>query len=261
MAVAGVKVSFDFPELERIRRDLKSLADNRTNAAIIKDALTKAIQPAFQRLKEVTPVGPTGNLLRAASTKVKSYPADGAAVALVGYERSGQGDAVSAQGGSVRAGKDRGFHQWWLEYGTKPRRITKKSTTPYGRRGHTRRVPGRPAVEVRPHIVRAGQNQYIASSFNRLGPFKTVATPRQADGSRPVQTEPPYPNAFFRASRTPFEIPPTPAGGVSGRPPVRTAFEETSPQMAAILTQELRISLSRAWDALTATDNGSITGA
>lgn len=260
MAVAGIKVAFDFPELERIRRDLRALSDNRTNAVIIKDALTKAIQPAFERLKRITPVGPTGNLLRAAATKVKQYPQDGAAVALVGYERSGRGGSESAQGGSVRAGKDRAFHQWWLEYGTKPRRINRKSVTPYGRRGHTRRVSGRPAVEVRPHIVQAGQNQYIASSFNRLGPFRVVPTPRPPGGSRPVQTDPGYPNAFFRASSTPFEIPPTLAGGVAGQPPVRTAFDESSGEMAAILTRELTISLQKAWDALTVTDNGSITG-
>ena len=261
MAVAGIKIGFSFPELEQIRRDLRALGDNRANAAILGDALEKAIFPAQIRLREVTPEGPTGNLRRAIATKVKTYPNDGGAVGLIGYERSGQGDAVSAQGGSVRAGKDRAFHQWWLEFGTKPRQINRKSTKPYDRNGHTRRTRSGRTVEVRPHTVQAGQNQYIASSFNRLGPFRTLDTPRQPDGSRAVQTDPGYPNAFFKASKTPFVIPPTPAGGVSGQPPVRTAFEDSQSKMAFILTQELRISLSRAWDALTLRDSGSITGA
>lgn len=260
MAVAGVRIGLDFPGLDQLRRDLKALGDKPTNAALLGDALEKAIFPAQLRLREVTPEGPTGNLKRAVSSKVKTYPKDGGAVALVGYERSGQGDSASAQGGSVRAGKDRAFHQWWLEFGTKPRRINRKSTKPYDRRGHTRRTRSGAIVDVRPHTVQAGQNQYIASSFNRLGPFKTLATPRQPDGSRAVQTDPGYPNAYFKASSTPFEIPPTPAGGVAGQPPVRTAFEDSQSKMAFILTQELRISLSRAWDALTLRDSGSITG-
>ena len=261
MAVAGVRIGFSFPELEQITKDLRALGDKRATAVLLGDALEKAIFPAQLRLREVTPDGPTGNLKRAITSKVKVYPNDGGAVGLVGYERSGVGSSESAQGGTVRAGRDRAFHQWWLEFGTKPRQINRKSVTPYGRRGHTRRISGRPAVDVRPHIVKAGQNQYIASSWNRLGPFKMISTPRQPDGSRAVQTDPGYPNAYFKASSTPFQIPPTPAGGVSGQPPVRTAFEDSQSKMAFILTQELRISLSRAWDALTLRDSGSITGA
>jgi hypothetical protein len=260
MAVAGIGISVEFTELERIRRDLLALGRPRATSTLLGDALKKAIVPAYQRLQQVTPQGPTGNLLRAATTKIKTYPNDGGAVALVGYERSGVGSSQSAQGGTVRAGKDRAFHQWWLEFGTKPRQINRKSTTPYGRRGHTRRLPGRPAVEVRPHIVKAGQNQYIASSFNRLGPFRTLETPRD-DENRRVATEPGYPKAFFRASSVPFQIPPTPPGGVAGKPPVQTAFEDSSGQMAAILQEELAISLSRAWNALVLRDSGSVTGA
>ena len=261
MAVAGVKIAFEFPELERIRTELRALGDKRANAVLLGDALEKAIFPAQLRLREVTPDGPTGNLKRAITSKVKVYPNDGGAVGLVGYERSGQSDSASAQGGTVRAGKDRAFHQWWLEFGTKPRQINRKSVKPYDRRGHTRRMRSGKIVDVQPHTVEAGQNQYIASSWNRLGPFKMISTPRQPDGSRAVQTDPGYPNAYFRASSTPFQIPPTPVGGVSGQPPVKTAFEDSQSSMAFILTQELRISLSRAWDALTLRDSGSITGA
>lgn len=260
MAVAGVKIAFSFPELEQITKDLRALGDKRATSVLLGDALEKAIFPAQVRLREVTPEGPTGNLKRAVSSKVKTYPNDGGAVGLVGYERSGQGDSVSAQGGSVRAGKDRAFHQWWLEFGTKPRQINRKSVEPYDRRPYTKVMKSGKTVQVKGHTVKAGQNQYIASSWNRLGQFEMEKTARQPDGYRAVRTNPGYPNAFFKASSEPFQIPPTPPGGVAGQPPVRTAFEDSQSKMAFILTQELRISLSRAWDALTLRDSGSITG-
>lgn len=260
MAVAGIRIAFDFPELERIRTELRALGNKETNAGFLGEALEKAINPAKLRLREVTPEGPTGNLRRAISSKVKTYPKDGGAVALVGYERSAVGPSESAQGGKVRAGKDRAFHQWWLEFGTKPRRITNKSIKPYDRRPYTKVMKSGRVVQVEGHKVKAGQNQYIASSYKSLGEFEMQDTPRGPDGSRVVQTSPGYPNAFFKASKTPFEIPPTPAGGVSGQPPVKTAFEDSQSKMAFILTQELRISLARAWDALTLRDSGSITG-
>lgn len=261
MAVAGIKISASFPGLEQLRTELLRLGDKRAMSIILGDALEKAIYPAYLRLREVTPDGPTGNLKRAVSYKVKEYPADGGAVALVGYERAGVGGSASAQGGTVRAGKDRAFHQWWLEFGTKPRQINRLSTKPYARRGHQRKMKSGKVVDVSPHTVEAGQNQYIASSFNRLGPFKFVDTPRNPDGSRRVETDPGYPNAYFKASSTPFQIPPTPRGGVAGQPPVQTAFEDSQSKMAFILAQELRLSLSQAWNALTIRDNGSITGA
>lgn len=260
MAVAGVKIAFDFPELEQLRKDLASLGNKRANALLLGEALEKAVNPALIRLREVTPDGPTGNLKRAVSSKVKTYPKDGGAVALVGYQRSGTSDSVSAGGGSVRAGKDRAFHQWWLEFGTKGRKIATKSTKKYKRGPYTKTMRSGLVVDVQEHEVKAGQNQYIASSFFKFRRFELKNTPRNPDGSRSVQTDPGYPSAFFKASSTPFEIRPMPIGGSSGRPPVQTAFEDSQSKMAFILTQELRISLARAWDALTLRDTGSITG-
>lgn len=261
MAVAGIKISADFPDLEQLRKGLIALGDKRANAAILGEALEKAIWPAYLRLREVTPEGPTGNLKRAVSYKVKTYPRSGGAVGLIGYERSGTGANRSAQGGTVRAGKDRAFHQWWIEFGTKQRTVSKFSNKPYQRKS-----PTTPFTRVRngkQEIVRgkgvvhwvSGQNAYIASSYNRLGPFEMVKMP---DGR--MQTDPPYPNAFFKKSKNPIIIPPTPAGGVAGLPPVRTAFEQSQSSVAFILTQELRISLEKAISALTLRDTGSITG-
>jgi hypothetical protein len=255
MAFAGIRISADFPELEAVRRGIQNLREPKFTATALHDALKKAIQPAYQRLQQLTPVGPTGNLKRAAAFLVKKYQKDGNAVAMIGYRRSGKTTSQSAQGGKVRAGKDRGYHQWWLEFGTQERLINKKSTEPYGRRGHLRRVPGKPAVEVMPHIVKKGQNQYIASSFRKLGPFKMVPT-----GDNSVRTDPAYPNAFFKASRDPIVIPPVKPGGLMGIPPVRSAFEDTQGQVASILTKELNLTLQRALDTLTYSDTKTISG-
>ena len=255
MAFAGIKISANFPDLNVVRKGIQNLGDKKFTASALHDALTEAIKPALARLQQLTPVGPTGNLKRAASSLVKKYPKNGNAVAMIGYRRSGREQSQSAQGGKVRAGKDRGYHQWWLEFGTQERIINKKSVKPYGRRGHLRRVPGKPAIDVRPHIVQAGQNQYIASSFRKLGPFKMLPS-----SDKSVQTDPGYPNAFFKASRDPIIIPPMRAGGLMGVPPVRSAFEETQAQVAAILTRRLEITLSRALDTLTMSDTGTISG-
>lgn len=261
MAVAGIKITADFPELKALGDGIRRLGDKKFTAQALKDALEKAIFPAYMRLREVSPVGPTGNLKRAATYVAKAYPKDGSAVGLIGYKRSGKESASSAQGGTVQAGPDRAYHQWWLEFGTQQRVIAKLSNKPYQRKSpttpFTRVRNGRQETVVGKGVVHSvsGQNAYIASSYNRLGPFEFVKA-----GGRRIQTDPPYPNAFFKKSRTPIVIAPTPAGGVARRPPVRAAFDDTQGQVAFILTQELQISLQRAIDALVLRDQGTISG-
>jgi hypothetical protein len=273
MAVAGIKITADFPELKALGDGIRRLGDKKFTAQALKDALEKAIFPAYMRLREVSPVGPTGNLKRAATYVAKAYPKDGTAVGLIGYKRSGTADAESAQGGSIKVGPDRAFHQWWLEFGTASRPVPGKRpkiaqpvqrkyqrrspTTPFTR---TRRRNGQVITEVVQgsgvlHKVQEQTPTYIASSYNKLGAF----TFEKISGKR-VQTNPPYPNAFFKKSKTPIVIAPTPAGGVAGRPPVRAAFDETQGRVAFILTQELGISLQRAIDALVLRDQGTISG-
>jgi hypothetical protein len=256
MAVAGINLNINREELRGLRDNLKAFFPAKDAAEVLGEVIERAIYPAYLRLRELTPTGPTGNLRRATSYKVKKYPANGGAVGLIGYQRAGAASAASAAGGSVRAGPDRAFHQWWLEFGTKPRVISKKSTKPYSRRGHQRRMPSGVVADVSPHVVQKGQGKYIASSYNRLGPFKMV---RSGDRSR-VQTDPAYPRAFFRASSQPITIPPTPEGGVAGRPPVQTAWNQTQGQVAEYLQRELSLRLSEAWAALRYRDSGSITG-
>lgn len=265
MATAGIVISADFPDLKKVGDAIRGLGDKNFTAQALKEALEKAIYPAYMRLREVTPVGPTGNLRSAASYLVKAYPRDGNAVGLIGYRRAGQLDSRSAAGGKVRVSRasagDRAYHQWLVEYGTQQRVVGKFSNKPYQRKsptvpfvrtrmGRQETVRGKGVV----HTVK-GQNAYIASSFKSLGEFDLI---RQRNGR--VQTDPAYPNAFFRKSKTPIVIAPSPEGGRAGTPPVRTAFAQSQSQVAFILQQELRISLERALSTLTYRGEGTLSG-
>jgi hypothetical protein len=243
MAVAGVAITAKFEELDALRVSLKNVFSKKDSAVAFGDALEIAINPMLMRLREITPRGPTSNLLRAVNSKVKVYPRDGNAVGLVGYNRSGTRDAVSAQGGEVMAGTDRAFHQWWVEYGTKARVINKYSNKPYQRKSKLGNV----------HWV-SGQNSYIASSYKRLGPFKILRSP-----GGEFSTDPQYQKAFFKKSSSPIRIPAMPAGGKSGRPPVQVAFEQTQNQVADRLRQELGAVLDRAVQKLAVRKEGSLS--
>jgi len=254
MAVAGINLNINTEGLKDLKASIRAFFPRKEASEVLAEVIEKAILPSYLRLQEVTPRGPTRNLRSAASMKVVKYPTMGTAVGLIGYRRAGAASSVSARGGSVRAAPDRAFHQWWIEFGTKQRVVAKFSDKPYARRGHQRRMKSGIVADVGPHVVKR-QGKYIASSFNRLGPFQLQ---RASDHSR-VQTDPAYPNAFFRASRQPITIPPTPPGGVSGRPPVQTAWDQTQGQVAEYLQRELSLRLSEAWAALRYKNSGSIT--
>lgn len=260
MAVGKINLTLDATEIRQLQDALgKVFGKNKGLADTLGDALKKAIAPPFERLKQLTPIGPTGNLKRAVNQKIVKYPRDGTAVGLVGYNRAGKGAASSAAGGTVWAGKDRAFHQWLVEYGSRDRVVDTFSNVPYQRRAHTRRTKSGKVANVKAHTV-SGQNAYIASSFGRLGPFGFVRTPRAAEGQR-VQTDPAYPAAFFKKSKSPIRIPAMPAGGTDGRPPVQTAWNETRGEVAAILQRELAVSLESALQKLAFSSTGSVTGA
>ena len=252
MATIGIELTAEMQGLRELQDALgKTLKDNPAKAKILTAALEKAVLPVELRLREVTPDGPTGNLKRAVTSKVVEYGLDGRAVAIVGYKRAGREPSASAAGGTVRAGPDRAFHQWWLENGTRPRQVSKIADKPYTRLGHTRRMKSGKVVDVVTHEVKR-QGGYIASSYNRLGEFRTLPTPRMPRGQQGqrVQTDPGYPNAFFKKSSRPIEIPPMPVGGSTGRPPLTTAFTQTQRQVAEILQRELRLALEEALSAV-----------
>ncbi len=238
----GIEISLDTANLTELAKQLGEVfRDPAQRSGIVGDAMDKAIKPVVARLRSLTPVGPTGNLLAAVNGKVVRYPRSGNAVGVVGYNQAGRARSRSAAGGRVRRGPDRAFHQWWLEDGTKDRVISRLSNTPYARKGHTRRTRSGTTTTVRPHQV-SGQNAYIASSFNRLGPFKVRPTPRVPDGQS-VSTDPEYPQAFFKKSSQPIRIVGMTPGGRSGRPPLATAWAQTESVVAEILQRELRLAL------------------
>jgi hypothetical protein len=206
MAVIAIKANF--ADLDIARAGIKTLPE-ALQAKYVGAAVREAIKPAVARLKQLTPRGPTGNLQRAIASKVVTYPQDGNAVALAGYVRAGKSPSVSAQGGKVRAGKDRAFHQGLLEFGTDQRVISKQS--PYG--------------------------GFIASSFKSLGPFRILAS--GSNGT--FTTRPAYPKAFFMKKNKPVVIRPTRA-----QAPIKNAYNDTWPQMGQILADKLSTGLENA---------------
>jgi hypothetical protein len=247
MASPGIKISIDARELRALRDALAKVFPPEEKARLLEEALKKAISPAFQRLVQLTPVGPTGNLKRAAGSRTKAYAKSGNAVGLIGYRRAGSRASTSAAGGRVRAGADRAFHQRWLEEGTDDRVVATRADKPFARRGHVRRVRRGQWTTVKPHQV-TRQGGYIASSYRALGPFKLLRTPREAGR---VQTDPAYPQAFFKKSATPIRLPGLTPGGLSGTPPLKTAWEQSETTVATILQQELRAALEKAIGTIT----------
>ena len=261
MALGRIEITPELIGLEQLQKDIGQVFGRQRAAVVLKAALEKAIKPAEAALKQITPLGPTGNLRRAIKSKVVVYRDDGVAVAVLGFRRAARGDSGSAAGGSVRKGPDRARHQYWLEEGTAERTISKPADKPYTRKAHKRVMKSGKVAQVQSHPV-ARQGGYIASSFNRLGGFKGfIETPRPPRGSgtpHRVQTEPGYPQAFFRKSGTPITIPAMPAGGSSGQPPLQTAWDRTKATVGEILQRELRISLEQAISTLSRSATGSI---
>jgi len=253
MAVAGVNLSLDSSELLKLQASLGKVFDNKGLSDLLGDALEKALFPAQLRLRENTPAGPTGNLKRAANLKVVRYPKDGNAVGLLGYNRAAKADSKEiAQPGTVRLGPDRAFHQWLVEFGTKQRPIKTIATKPYQRRAHTRRMKSGTVATVQAHEVKAGQGAMIASSLGSRGPFAITKSGRGLETPR---------GAFFKKGKKgeTLVIEAMQPGGLS-EPPLRKTWREYQGKVATTLTQELRISMERALEALTFSGTGTVTG-
>ena len=245
----GIEVSAEIVGLRDLQNKLRAAYSKPEAAEILEDALRDACNRVALRLREVTPEGPTGNLRRAIDFKVIAYPLDGNAVGIVGYQKAGRGRSRSARGGSVRRGPDRAFHQYWLEEGTAERVIDTRSRTPYFRKSHRRVTRSGTVAQVAGHTVLKGQGGFIASSFNRLGPFEVNPTARGTIPQR-VETQPGYPNAFFKKSGTPIRIPPMPVGGSTGRPPLATAWANKQAEVREVLARRINAELAKKWQNL-----------
>lgn len=217
----GIDVKVEFPELRELQKAFRqlrpSLARKHMGAAI-----RRSLKPGLTALKANVSKGPTGNLRRAVTSKVKTY-VSGNAVGLVGFTAAGSGKAKSAGGGTVQKGKDRAFHAGFVEFGTKER-IVKTSS----RRG----------------------GASIASSYKSFGAFKIAKIAKRGKfaGAVRVNTSPKYPKAFFKKAPRGelLRIPAMPVGGKKGQPPVKTAYRESLGAMRSQLAIEMTNALLKA---------------
>lgn len=218
---AGIDVKVEFPELKQLQQAFRnfrpSLAKKHMGAAI-----RRSLKPGIDALKRNTPKGPTGNLRRAISSKVKTY-VSGNAVGLVGFVAAGSGKGKSAGGGTIQKGKDRAYHAGFLEFGTKERFIKTSSR-------------------------RAGAS--VASSFKTLGPFKIAKVAKRGKfaGVVRVNTSPKYPKAFFKKAPRGemLSLREMPVGGRQGGPPVKDAYRESVAAMRSQLAIEMTKALFKA---------------
>jgi hypothetical protein len=159
--MAGQAVKFE-PSISDVQKAFSEIP-KRLAAVHIGASLRRASEPLYNALKGTIRQkhkGPTGNLLRAVTIKVKRYTKDGNAVALVGFAATGKKKVPKSA--KKEKGKDRAFHQGFLEFGTKPR-STKKN---------------------------------VASSFRSQGEFKIKGQGRGGKG--PLRTNPRPPKGFFK---------------------------------------------------------------
>jgi len=169
-------------ELEKLTTDKKLIARKMGTA------MRYATKPSYQAfVGNLSKVGEkTGNLKRAAQIKVKSYSQSGNAVALVGYVRPGS-DASKKKG----KGRDRAYHQGFLEFGTKERHIKGPIASSY----------------------RSG----IFSIAKAGGSLKTTNYPRSFFKRGPATQA--------------LSVGRMPVGGRFGRPPLKDAFDKTKGQI------------------------------
>ena len=233
-------VKIEGPDFYELKNEFKKLPSNIA-ARVIGAGFRRAAKPGESALKQVTPRGPTGNLQRAIKTIVKRYPKNGAAVAVIGYIKAGTAPSKSAGGGTVKKGRDRAFHQFWIEFGTRDRTVSTLASTPYQRSSRAENKRLRKALGAKQAKELKEQTQavkqqggYIASSFMRLGPFVV----KKSRGGGRVQTSPGYPKAFFKKSASPIHIP-----GVHSQAPVKRAFEKSKSSISANLGTEMRKAL------------------
>lgn len=128
-------------------------------------SIKQAMKPGVKLLKNETPRGPTGNLRRAVAQIARNYRKDRKWFGAVGYSASGQKSKIHKHG--YRTGRNLGYHQGLVEFGTKDRK-----------------VPQRLGLYTWP----------IASAVGR---FKDMKVRKKRDGS--MYTSPKPPKGFFRA--------------------------------------------------------------
>jgi HK97 gp10 family phage protein len=202
----AIDVSLEFPELAELREQFKKLPTNIA-AKHLGASLRKAMAPGVTALKRNTPKGPTGNLRKSIKLKIKPYFKDGNAVGIVGYE-IGKGS--------------KGYHQGFLEFGTKERRTKKRFASSWKR-----------------------------SLLNNAGASRAgfqILNPKRGRNAGKLVTNPKPPKAFFKSAKAgqQVDLGKMPIGGRTGVPPVKTSFTQARAQMVSILQAELGTRLEKA---------------
>lgn len=118
--MAANQVTLEFPDLPALAGQFRKLPGSLA-AAAIGTALKKALQPANDKLKTITPVGRTGNLKRSIAIKPKRYPKTKSAVAIVGFRRPNSSKPPKSPTKRRNRPADKSQHQLLVEYGSRPR--------------------------------------------------------------------------------------------------------------------------------------------
>ena len=202
----AIDVSLEFSELAELREQFKKLPTNIA-AKHLGASLRKAMAPGVTALKRNTPKGPTGNLRKSIKLKIKPYFKDGNAVGIVGYE-IGKGS--------------KGYHQGFLEFGTKERRTKKRFASSWKR-----------------------------SLLNNAGASRAgfqILNPKRGRNAGKLVTNPKPPKAFFKSAKAgqQVDLGKMPVGGRTGVPQVKTSFTQARSQMVSILQAELGTRLEKA---------------
>lgn len=248
----AITLTMQYPDLEDLRQEFRKLPKTLA-ARYMEPAVRQAITPGLQKLRQITPRGPTGNLKKSVRKKTKKYVKDGTAIGLVGY--------------TVGRGA-KGYHQGFLEFGTKERqtkgRVASSLRYPKGDpRGnftiinsYTKTRQGRRAG-VRADRTAARAAKLFSSSLGSSTKARELAgravglrqqqSALQAAG-RKLKTRPRPPKAFFKSAPAGqrVQLGRMKVGGSLGKPPVKTAFESSRVAMLAILREQLSAQLELA---------------
>jgi hypothetical protein len=122
-----IEVEYASPEYDEFAKLLRAkLGDGDLATNIFNKHMTTAIKKAAKHVEKVlkanTPKGPTGNLKRAIATRVIPYKNNRNWFSATGYSSSGHNSNKIPDVGERRRGRFLGYHQYWVEFGTKRRR-------------------------------------------------------------------------------------------------------------------------------------------
>ena len=230
-----VNVLFPKDEAAFLLGRFRGLGNSYLEAKYMGAVLRKAMAPGRSALRKTTPKGPSGNLKRAISAKVVKYSKQtyGWAVALVGYRRAGSaiGNVYAFKPGRVQKGKDRAFHQGFLEFGTK-RRETKNGSV-----ASTWNTRGAFLIETK-EVRRKNKATGKYEKHLKKMPYSQVGM---------MYTVPKSPKAFFKKApnKEPVDL-----SYMEAQAPVKTAYNRALPTMRSIIADLAPKKLEKAYNEL-----------